>query len=423
MKKQILLLLLILTINIQPQEDWLKANLDNQWQFIKNTNNDHYELVVGKFVNSFNINDTVFYEYNLSPFSTKKMRYDSVSNSIIYICDSNQRTHFSFSLPNGSYPDLVNYNSYSLADCATGITVNSMQFIFASNNYNAKKISWDYFNYPFHNDQHSTVYANGLGIVYHYTLYRNYFNLYLASSYTLFQCKVDDIIYKNEIPISFQINPILIITNQNFQLVFRVIHPQNRIFPVNTGYTSLVMIDTVWFHSFYEKDGDTLFIEKQQAGWMAGTDNYILNKVLNLGLLSQGYSFNYRIEAIDKGFSPNKAYSPENGYYKAYLDTTISVDHTKEKLMDYELEQNYPNPFNSTTKIRFFVPKEDEIVIDIYDVLGQQVIRIFEDRVTTGRYEVELNSEMINSMNSSSIYFYRMKSSEKMITKKMLIQK
>ena len=43
---------------------------------------------------------------------------------------------------------------------------------------------------------------------------------------------------------------------------------------------------------------------------------------------------------------------------------------------DYDLKQNYPNPFNPTTKIDFSLPVESNVKLVIYNILGQEVIRL-----------------------------------------------
>ena len=77
---------------------------------------------------------------------------------------------------------------------------------------------------------------------------------------------------------------------------------------------------------------------------------------------------------------------------------------------EYKLEQNYPNPFNPTTKIRYTVPdvrsELAQTVIKVYDILGNEVATLVNEKKEPGYYEVEFNAEGL----SSGIYFYRLQS-------------
>jgi hypothetical protein len=54
----------------------------------------------------------------------------------------------------------------------------------------------------------------------------------------------------------------------------------------------------------------------------------------------------------------------------------------------FQLYQNFPNPFNSQTLIRFVLPKADEVTLQIYNVLGQEVTRLLNrKKLETGFYE------------------------------------
>lgn len=53
----------------------------------------------------------------------------------------------------------------------------------------------------------------------------------------------------------------------------------------------------------------------------------------------------------------------------------------------FTLEQNFPNPFNPTTRISIAVPQESQVKLEIYNMLGQKVRTLFDDRTEPGVYE------------------------------------
>ena len=84
------------------------------------------------------------------------------------------------------------------------------------------------------------------------------------------------------------------------------------------------------------------------------------------------------------------------------------------------LKQNYPNPFNSFTIIKFSIPDDESIFINIYDVLGRTVFRNNQN-VKSGMNEIRLD---FNSLNlSSGIYFFNLKTKREFKTIKLLYLK
>ncbi len=69
----------------------------------------------------------------------------------------------------------------------------------------------------------------------------------------------------------------------------------------------------------------------------------------------------------------------------------------------FGLAPNYPNPFNPSTTIRFMVPRRSRVVIDVYDMLGQQVDRLVDTDFDAGIGEATWNARV-----SSGVYFCRM---------------
>ncbi len=85
----------------------------------------------------------------------------------------------------------------------------------------------------------------------------------------------------------------------------------------------------------------------------------------------------------------------------------------------YELKQNYPNPFNPTTVISFSLPQQANVVLKIYDAIGQEVATLVNRQMSAGKYSVDFNG----SNHPSGVYFYRLKAGNYVEVKKMLLIK
>ena len=85
----------------------------------------------------------------------------------------------------------------------------------------------------------------------------------------------------------------------------------------------------------------------------------------------------------------------------------------------YSLEQNYPNPFNPATRIRFAIPKEGYISMDVYDILGNKVANIYSGLSKAGYYEAQFDASNL----ASGVYFYKLTANGFNAVKKMLVVK
>ncbi len=85
----------------------------------------------------------------------------------------------------------------------------------------------------------------------------------------------------------------------------------------------------------------------------------------------------------------------------------------------YILFQNYPNPFNPSTKIRFYLPKNNNVKLVIYNVLGEKVNTLIDGYMLSGEHEIEFLPVNI----ASGIYFYQLVAGNYTSVKKMLYLK
>lgn len=84
---------------------------------------------------------------------------------------------------------------------------------------------------------------------------------------------------------------------------------------------------------------------------------------------------------------------------------------------EYALYQNYPNPFNPTTTIRYELPKESRVKLEIYNILGQKVATPVDEEKNAGRYEVRWDAARF----STGVYFYRLQAGEFREMKKLML--
>ncbi len=84
---------------------------------------------------------------------------------------------------------------------------------------------------------------------------------------------------------------------------------------------------------------------------------------------------------------------------------------------EFYLSNAYPNPFNPETKIRFNLPEDSHVKLEIYNIQGQRVITLFDKMLPAGIHIATFNG----SYFSSGIYFYRLEAGKFNQVKRMLL--
>jgi hypothetical protein len=120
-------------------------------------------------------------------------------------------------------------------------------------------------------------------------------------------------------------------------------------------------------------------------------------------LFAGGTKFQYRLKQVDT-----------DGQFEYSDIVEVEIVPT-----EFELSQNYPNPFNPSTTIRFSLPKQTQLKISLYNMLGEFVEAIAEGTYDTGYHKVVLNASNL----PSGMYVYRIESNDFVQTKKMMLLK
>jgi L-ascorbate metabolism protein UlaG (beta-lactamase superfamily) len=85
----------------------------------------------------------------------------------------------------------------------------------------------------------------------------------------------------------------------------------------------------------------------------------------------------------------------------------------------FAIHQNYPNPFNPVTMINYQLPITSAVELSIYNLLGQKVATLVNERKRAGYHQVEWDASNI----ASGVYLYRLQAGDYFETKKMVLMR
>ena len=94
---------------------------------------------------------------------------------------------------------------------------------------------------------------------------------------------------------------------------------------------------------------------------------------------------------------------------------------------NFSLEQNYPNPFNPSTTITFSLPTNEFVTLDIFNIRGQRVVRLVDEKLSAGKHQVVWDVRDVrdgkNAALPSGMYLYRLDAGSYYATKKLTVLK
>ncbi|UCE66000.1 MAG: S8 family serine peptidase [Candidatus Zixiibacteriota bacterium] len=90
----------------------------------------------------------------------------------------------------------------------------------------------------------------------------------------------------------------------------------------------------------------------------------------------------------------------------------------------FALHQNYPNPFNPNTEVKFDLPADSRVKLEIFNILGQKVTTVIDEDMRAGYRSVTWNgADRSGKRVASGVYFYMLTAGDHILTKKMMMLK
>ncbi|MFH1207420.1 MAG: right-handed parallel beta-helix repeat-containing protein [Patescibacteria group bacterium] len=121
---------------------------------------------------------------------------------------------------------------------------------------------------------------------------------------------------------------------------------------------------------------------------------------------------------------PDGTVADQGAFYKK--DCPVDIVEVGPSILptEFVLNQNYPNPFNPSTTISYDLPRSVLVRVSVFNILGQHIITLVNDRQSAGYYHVNWDGRASDGNEvSSGIYLYVVRADEQVQSKKMVLMK
>lgn len=170
--------------------------------------------------------------------------------------------------------------------------------------------------------------------------------------------------------------------------------------------------------SYVDINGDSVAIRRGVIGLM-GTVTYKRNSYQSTGTIAPTVAI-YKSGTTKYSAFAYAGTGPNHVYFNQENLPSVGITPISGIIPDkFSLSQNYPNPFNPVTSLQFSIPKEKDIKLSVYDMLGKEVAVLFNGKLSAGEYKYTFDAAKL----TSGIYFYKISSDEFNDVKKMSLIK
>lgn len=172
----------------------------------------------------------------------------------------------------------------------------------------------------------------------------------------------------------------------------------------------------------YSTDGDFFVNDELPHSYVRVGERYILHKLDFTGMetVDDNPEFTIRITASGEGAEADN-FDGNQRFNHITMDakpTGTSSELASNEIPDQvRLEQNYPNPFNPETQIRFSLPEQGHVTLEVFDITGRHIETLIDQPMSQGRHSAEFEAVDL----SSGVYLYRLQAGGQVFTRRMLL--
>lgn len=205
----------------------------------------------------------------------------------------------------------------------------------------------------------------------------------------------------------------------NWELVWvdgPYVHNPDDPFPIPEASTSEVQnAFCIWCECFLDTGGEWDFY----GTWLMVADTDVPTEQTYYPFSMGWYPHSGHGTQWSFGNPPGGGVIPDQDYCGLYFEPTTATDEENERPANFTLVQNYPNPFNASTTIAYGLPRDSEITIEIFDILGREVELLVQEERPAGYHRAIWDVGDC----PSGIYFYRLEAGDHVETRSCLLLK
>ena len=199
--------------------------------------------------------------------------------------------------------------------------------------------------------------------------------------------------------------------------------------------------DATWIHTFFNSQfwaaagGD--FVGSESATLSVGADGlytwqspqmvadvqgWVNNPASNFGWIMLG---NEEANRTTKRFDSRENSSATNRpKLTVTYNVSVGIGDDEPAALTFELAQNYPNPFNPSTSLRYTIPQNADVRLEIFNVLGQLVKVLVNEPQNAGVKTVVWDgTNALGNRVASGVYLYKLTAGNFVQTRKMILLK
>ncbi len=184
--------------------------------------------------------------------------------------------------------------------------------------------------------------------------------------------------------------------------------PVNQKTPIDHYEIQVTEYGFPWYPTFYTTEGTSLEICSLK------TEKIYFFDIASYDSIGYWSNWDYRWVSLYTGWIDHC------GWYEP--DPVIQK--TAERALETELRDCYPNPFNASTAVSFSLAGDADVLLEVYNILGQRVRSLVDDHLPSGSYQYQWRGEdQSGSETGSGIYFVRLQTGDFQEVRKVMLVK